>query len=1032
MQLFRLFLLFALVLTALLAIPAGVVLWDAGARLREVRDAEVVLTRLQQLSTQLRAVHERQYAALRGHSDARPEPLPGRCTAAAAVVPTAAGGAGLPADLPATAPALLQQAEQEVAAVRLPPPLVLPVIAWLDLLRSLDYAARERELAWQLAQGGSEATLATLFELCGLAVRLDDVLQRRLVRELPPALSLATASIVHGVSAPEPGKCAQAGDDAALASRHMTAAARHAALLTVERQYGQWISDQAQQLLLQAWLRGFVIVCAGGAALLAMSLFGFGVLRFHARPVLSLSRVLHALRQDATATARAAAGGSGEMAALGSSINELVDRWQAHDHYHRLADSVFEHALDGILVTDAAGVIQAVNPALGRMMAYPGRALMYRNVRLFKSGCHDAEFYRSMWQAISQQGQWSGEIWNRRGDGELALLRLSIAAVRDAAGELLHYVGIYSDVTEQRRAEEALHRAHDYQRTILAALGEGLYCVDGEGFLRFLNPAAERMLGWRESELLGRNAHDAFHGKRPDGTPLPRSECALLGVFRDGASYHGEEMFTRRDGRSFPVECHSTPLYENGTITGAVVAFTDISRRKEDEQRILHLAYHDGLTGLANRSFLLQHLRLLIAQGHRHPMPLAVLFLDLDRFKQVNDSLGHHIGDTLLMQVAARLRGVLRSGDMLARQGGDEFIVVCSAEPDGGAVCPAALRVAAKIHAVLGQPFSIDGQELFIGASIGISCLPEHGIDADILLRRADQAMYQAKQAGLDTAIYTPGGERYVQDRLTLETRLRGALARNELRTLVQPVVELASGRIIGGEVLLRWNDQGRLVAPEQFIPLAEETGQIIAIGAWVNAEACRLAAQWRALVPDFVLAVNLSPRQLFDQHLLRDLCSAMGSHGLAGNALELEITETVTMSLPRRARRSIHWLRQRGLRLSIDDFGTGHSSLKRLQEITADRLKIDRSFVQGLPEAGHSVTIVRNTIALAHDLGMEVIAEGVETEAQRRLLAELGCDLVQGFLYSRPVEPEAFTRLLQSGLISPEDGGNTDSTQPQ
>ncbi|GAB4292681.1 MAG: hypothetical protein Kow0096_07760 [Thiohalomonadaceae bacterium] len=982
MQLFRLFLLFALVLTALLAIPAGVVLWDTGTRLREVRDAEVLLTRLQQLSAQLQAVHEQQYAALRGHSDARPELLPGRHTAAAAVLLPVAGVAGLPADLPASAPELLQQAEQEVAATHLPPPLALPVTAWLDLLRSLDYAARERELAWQLANGVKTANLATLFELCGLAVRLDDLLQHRLVRELPPPLSLATVSIAHGVPPPEPGKCAQADAGTTQESRHATAAARHAALLTIEQKYSQWVSAETQQMLLQAWLRGFVIVCAGGASLLVLSLYGFGLLRFHARPVLSMSRVLHALRQDATAPARVDASGSGEMAVLADSINELVDRWQAHDHYHRLADSVFAHALDGILVTDAAGIIQAVNPALGRMMAYPGRALMYRNVRLFKSGCHDAEFYRSMWQAISQQGQWSGEIWNRRGDGELALLRLSIAAVHDAAGALLHYVGIYSDITEQHRAEEALHRAHDYQRTILAALGEGLYCVDGEGFLRFLNPAAERMLGWRESELLGRNAHDAFHGKRPDGTPLPRSECAMLGVFRDGISYHGEEMFTRRDGSSFPVECHSTPLYENGAITGAVVAFTDISRRKEDEQRILHLAYHDGLTGLANRSFLLQHLRLLIAQRHRQPMSLAVLFLDLDRFKQVNDSLGHHVGDTLLMQVAARLRGVLRSGDLLARQGGDEFIVVCSAEQDGGAACPAALSVAQKIHAVLGQPFSIDGQELFIGASIGISCLPEHGVDADILLRRADQAMYQAKQAGLDTAIYTPGGERYVQDRLTLETRLRGVLVRNELRTLVQPVVDLASGRIVGGEVLLRWNDQGRLIVPELFIPLAEETGQIIAIGAWVNAEACRMAAQWRALMPDFVLAVNLSPRQLFDQRLLRGLCSAMGSHGLAGDALELEITETVTMSLPRRARRSIHWLRQRGLRLSIDDFGTGHSSLKRLQEITADRLKIDRSFVQGLPEATHSVTIVRNTIALAHDLGMEVIAEGVETEA--------------------------------------------------
>ncbi len=1027
MRLFRIFLLFALVLTVLLAIPAGLVLWDAGVRLREVRDTEMLLGRLHLISTQLQALHAQQHAAVGALADGRTAAAPLgdslpvlQNQAPASVFPAVQRRPVATVWPPATA--LLQQARTEAAAVVLPAALALPVTTWLDLLQVLDYAAQERDLAARLAAAMPEGGTAA-FDLCSLAARLDEPLQGRLLRNLPPHLALAAASLSHGAPPAQTRACTLFAGEVGTASLQHTAAARYAALVVIERQFGQWLGSETQQLLLMAWLRGFVIVCAGMAALLALSLYGFGLLRFHARPLLSLTRMIHALQHEPDAHVRAEAPGGGEMAALAGSINGLVDMWQQHDHYQRLADSVFEHALDGILVTDARGIIQAVNPALGRMLAYPGRTLMYRNVRLFKSGCHDAASYQAMWQAIVQQGQWCGEIWNRRGDGELALLRLSIAAVRDAAGELLHYVGIYSDVTEQHRIKEALRRSHDYQNTILAALGEGLYCVDGEGFLRFLNPAAEQLLGWREEELLGRNAHDAFHGRRADGTSLPRSECLLLGAFRDGVAYHGEESFTHRDGTCFPVECHATPLRENGALTGAVVAFTDISRRKDDAQRIHHLAYHDSLTGLANRSFLLQHLRLLIAQGHRRPRPLAVLFLDLNRFKQVNDSLGHHAGDALLMQVAMRLHGVLRAGDLLARQGGDEFIAVCSAEGDDGAdgaVCPAAFRIAGKMHAALAQPFTIEGRELYIGVSIGISCLPEHAGDADTLLRHADQAMYQAKQAGVETAVYTPGGDRGVQDKLLLETRLRGALARRDLHLVVQPVVELASGRIVGGEVLLRWSDEGRLVAPDLFIPLAEETGQICTIGNWVNAEACKLAAQWRTLAPDFVLAVNISPRQLYDRGLLRGLCSAMSAHGLGYGALELEITETVTMALPRRARRSICWLRQRGLRLSIDDFGTGHSSLMRLQQITADRLKIDRSFVKGLPGAAHSVTIVRNTIVLAHDLGMSVVAEGVETEAQRQLLLELGCDYAQGFLFSRPVDAEDFTRLLQDGVLEP------------
>lgn len=1046
MPLFRNFLLFALVLAVLLTVPAGVVLRDVAGELRGSRTAEALLERLHAASDLLHAVHEEQVASLQQQDGIRPAVVSltaVRARTDAALRDAAAdgtllrqlryrvdGGAATPLELlhgyHTVAAAVVAEAEGGAAAAGLPAELAGPVNAWLLLLRGMDYAAHERDLTWLMQGTVLAGERQALFELCHLQVRLDELLQHQLARKLPPPLAQPVVALVQDDTGPVAQYCTliDNGVRASLLPGLAPDGGRLEALAGIERQFMQWIAGRQEQHLIAAWGRGFLTVLAGSIVSLLLLAYGFYLARAYARPLDSLIHAARDLHDEAVVTVRAEVNGSGEMAALAAAFNELADARQEHEQYQRLADNVFEHALDGILVTDASGTIQAMNPALGGMMGYPGRALMYRNVRLLQSGRHDAAFYQSMWQTLSRAGAWRGEIWNRRGDGELALFRLSIAAVRDAAGAVLHYIGMYSDVTERHRAEQALRRSDDYNRTIIAALGEGLYCVDGEGFLKFLNPVAERMLGWREEELYGRNAHDAFHGKRADGSPLPRSECALLGVFHNGINYHGEEVFTRRDGSSFPVECHSTPLRESGEITGAVVAFTDISRRKEDEQRIQHLAYHDSLTGLANRGFLLEHLRLLISQGHRRPQSLAILFLDLDRFKQVNNTLGHHLGDRLLTEVATRLRSALREGDLLARQGGDEFIVVCAADGEAdaeGDVATAALVIAANIHAALVRSFLIEGLELYVNVSIGISCLPQHGNDAHTLLRRAEQAMYQAKSAGVRTSLYAPGGDRFLQERLTLENRLRGALVRNDLRLLVQPVVELASGRIVAGEALLRWNDAGRSIAPERFIPVAEETGQIMAIGDWVNGEVCRLAAQWRRQAPDFLLAVNLSPRQLFGSGLLRSLCRAMDANGLGRDALELEITETVTMSLPRRARRTISWLRRRGVHLAIDDFGTGHSSLVRLQEITADRLKIDRSFVKGLPDTLHSVTIVRNTITLAHDLGMKVVAEGVETEAQRRLLLELGCDHAQGFLFSPAVEPQRFGRLLEQGVLVPE-----------
>ncbi|WP_275100373.1 EAL domain-containing protein [Sedimenticola hydrogenitrophicus] len=738
-------------------------------------------------------------------------------------------------------------------------------------------------------------------------------------------------------------------------------------------------------------------------------------------PIQSVTRAIAQLRDDLQAPIHVMddphhAGG------LASGFQHLVDLIQQREQSHRLAREVFDHVREGILVTDPDGVILAVNPAISEITGYSADGLIGQPVRLFKSGRHDAAFYAAIWASVNTTGEWRGSLWNRCCNGELALMRLSISAIKDADGTTYQYIGIYSDITGQHQMEKALRQAHDYQRQLIDTLGEGLFSVDAEGDLLFMNPAAERLLGWREAELIGRNAHDIFHGQRADGAPLARHECPMLGVFSRAEPYQGEETFTRRDGSRFPVLCHSTPIMEEGAVTGAVIAFTDISQRKEYERRIHHLAFHDSLTGLANRAFLMQHLQLLLAQErrHHHGAKVAVLFLDLDRFKHINDSLGHPVGDALLVEVARRLRNILREEDLLARQGGDEFIIVLST-PAVAAVKEQLLpeRVARKVRQAFEEPCHIGTSDLYVSASIGIAQFPEHARDADTLLRYADHAMYQAKNSSAGYAVYSHAMERaQLESAPRLVTRLHRAIEERRLSVQIQPIIELCSGRTVGGEVLARWCDEARMVPPSTFIPLAEETGLIHPLGEFVLEEACRLLNDWRRINAGLYLAVNVSPRQLTHRRWLRGAHDTLSHHHTPPEALELEVTESAMGSLPRRARRTMRWLRQCGIRCSIDDFGTGHSSLIRLRELRVDRLKIDQAFVRELPDSTHSATIVRNTIALAHDLGMQVVAEGVEQEAQRDCLQRMGCDFAQGYLFDRPLAAEAFGQRLRNEQI--------------
>jgi diguanylate cyclase (GGDEF)-like protein len=438
----------------------------------------------------------------------------------------------------------------------------------------------------------------------------------------------------------------------------------------------------------------------------------------------------------------------------------------------------------------------------------------------------------------------------------------------------------------------------------------------------------------------------------------------------------------------------------------------DVTERKRQEARIEHLAYHDALTGLPNRAMLMDRLARTLAHAQRARQQVAVVFLDLDRFKLVNDTLGHHVGDQLLQEVARRLREALRDDDTVARVGGDEFQVVL------GNVAGAsdAARVAEKLMLVLSEPFVLEGQELHVTASLGVSLFPRDGASGELLLKYADTALYEAKGEGRNAYRFF-SAEMNVQahGRLQLENDLRRAVERDELVLHYQPQLDLATGEVSAVEALVRWRHPRRgLVPPNAFIPMAEETGLVLGIGEWVLAEACRQVGAWqRAGVGLPRVAVNISARQLQRPGLDGAVRRALAASGLAPQALELEITESSVMLDPQHARAVLQSLRDLGVQLSIDDFGTGYSSLAYLKRLPLDRLKIDRSFIHGFPADGDDAAIVETIIVMTHKLGLRVIAEGVETLEQRLQLERQGCDEMQGFLLAHPVPADELPALL-------------------
>ena len=601
------------------------------------------------------------------------------------------------------------------------------------------------------------------------------------------------------------------------------------------------------------------------------------------------------------------------------------------------------------------------------------------------------------------------EVELRHRDGHAVPVIAQLILRRDADGRATETWAVMRDISEQRRAEHSLRLA----ARVFESSGEAIVITDQDNRILSVNRAFSKLTGYSQDEAIGQNPRLLQSGRHEPAFYQQMWE-RLLGT----GHWQGEIWNRRKTGEIYPEWLSITVVRDTqGQILNYIAIFSDISEAKAATQQIEFLAHYDHLTRLANRRLLEQRVDYLIALAARNKKQLALLFIDLDRFKVVNDSLGHAAGDLVLETMAQRLRATAREVDCLARLGGDEFVCVLHdvGEP------PDVQAAARRLIAVLDEPIPVAGHLLTVTASIGISLYPSDGVDYETLLKNADAAMYSAKKAGRDRFMFFAASMNSGMAReRELEHALRRALKLNEFMLHYQPQVTIGSGRIIGMEALLRWKcaELGP-VAPGTFIPLAEATGLIIAIGEWVLREACRQNAQWqRQGLPAVVVAVNLSALQFGQSNLPEIVRSALQASGLAARWLELELTESVIMQDAEYTIASLQGLKEIGTSLAIDDFGTGYSSLSYLKRFAIDKLKIDQSFIQDIPDDDGD-KIVTAIIGLAHALNLKVIAEGVETQEQLGFLRDRHCDEMQGYLYSKPLAADAMAELLRGASLS-------------
>jgi diguanylate cyclase (GGDEF)-like protein/PAS domain S-box-containing protein len=703
----------------------------------------------------------------------------------------------------------------------------------------------------------------------------------------------------------------------------------------------------------------------------------------------------------------------GKLRGFSEISRDLSESKESEARYRGL----LEAAPDAMVVVDQGGEIVLLNVQAEKQFGYRRDELIGQKVKnIIPQGFAErliADGTRSAAEALAQQIGTGIELNGRRKDGSEFPIEIMLSPLESAEGILV--TAAIRDISVRKAAEEHLAQMEARYRGLLEAAPDAMVVVDQGGEIVLLNVQAEKQFGYRRDELIGQKVKNIIpkgFAERLVADALRSAEDALAQQIGTGIELNGR----RKDGSEFPIEIMLSPL-EGAEGVLVTAAIRDITTRKKAEALMIHSSEHDFLTGLPNRMLLSDRVNQAIRLAIRHKKKVAVLFLDLDGFKHINDSLGHPTGDKLLQSVGKRLVDCVRGSDTVSRQGGDEFVVLLSEEDDSEDVSVTAKRM---LRAVAEAHF-VDQHDLHVTCSVGVSLYPDDGLNAETLIKNADTAMYQAKENGRQTYQYfKPAMNVRAVERQSLEESLRRALERQEFVVHYQPKINLNTGRISGAEALLRWTHPTRgPVPPGQFIPVAEDCGLILPIGTWVLRQACQQAQAWvDAGLPLGTMAVNISAMQLRNESFVEGVFAILQDTRLDPRLLELELTESVLMKHAESTASILTALRERGVQVAVDDFGTGYSSLSYLRKFPIDALKIDQSFVSQITTVPDEIIIVKAVIGLGRSLKLRVVAEGVETQEQLAFLQAYQCDEAQGYYFSRPVLPEQFAKLLKSGIV--------------
>ncbi|MGG4451304.1 bifunctional diguanylate cyclase/phosphodiesterase [Brevibacillus porteri] len=679
-------------------------------------------------------------------------------------------------------------------------------------------------------------------------------------------------------------------------------------------------------------------------------------------------------------------------------VNELADVKYALDQSTILA------------ITDHKGIILRANEQFCRISKYERSELIGNDHRILNSGYHPKGFFKEMWSCIRSGQVWRGEIRNCAKDGSYYWVDTTIVPFKDQAGEIYQYLSIRSDITARKQMEEELKRSEEKYRIIAENTSDIISIINLDGEFLYLSPSHKRV--W-EHTVPDEEIHNLFEWIVEDDRDI--FAYAIQHAFSTRKEYMVECRINTQRNDVIWTESKINPITdEDGNVTKLLLVTRDVTDRKQSEETIHHLAYHDALTDLPNRRMYVQQLSKEMMQAKRFQSNLAVLFLDMDRFKDVNDSFGHDVGDMLLIEASKRLQACLKPGDVVARLGGDEFTIMQNHLQDRNE----ASALAEQIMNQLQRPFELEGHVFNVSCSIGIALYPQDGDNPEDLLKRADTALYTVKSRGKNGYdFFDPTMEAKSLERILMENEMRKAIEQEQFQIYYQPKIDIMTSSMTGMEALVRWvHPELGIIPPNRFIPIAEETGMILALGEWILKQACKQNKFWHDQGYTLKVSVNLSARQIYQKDLVEMIKDILRETDLSPDWLELEITESIFVKMEE-ATAVLQQIRDIGIQISIDDFGTGYSSFSYIKSLPVDTIKIDASFIRDIHHNQESQAIVKAIVTIAQSLNMNVIAEGIELHDQVAALKENGCDHGQGYLFSKPLPTDAFDQFLRQEL---------------